>query len=53
MKLKKPSIFALLPAYALSEIKSAFKIGFGICPCRRRPGGIQRATGADDDDVSG
>lgn len=24
----KPSIFALLPAYALSEIKSAFKIGF-------------------------
>ncbi|VUC76845.1 virulence associated secretory protein [Salmonella sp. NCTC 11881] len=28
MKLKKPSIFALLPAYALSEIKSAFKIGF-------------------------
>ena len=26
----KPSIFALLPAYALSEIKSAFKIGFYI-----------------------
>ncbi|KVP30320.1 EscR/YscR/HrcR family type III secretion system export apparatus protein [Burkholderia ubonensis] len=25
---EKPSIFALLPAYALSEIKSAFKIGF-------------------------
>lgn len=24
----QPSIFALLPAYALSEIKSAFKIGF-------------------------
>ncbi|PRP70983.1 EscR/YscR/HrcR family type III secretion system export apparatus protein [Chromobacterium amazonense] len=24
----RPSIFALLPAYALSEIKSAFKIGF-------------------------
>lgn len=24
----KPSIFALLPAYALSELKSAFKIGF-------------------------
>ncbi|ASX26880.1 EscR/YscR/HrcR family type III secretion system export apparatus protein [Candidatus Williamhamiltonella defendens] len=27
---EKPSIFALLPAYALSEIKSAFKIGFYI-----------------------
>lgn len=26
--LDKPSIFSLLPAYALSEIKSAFKIGF-------------------------
>ncbi|KMN36758.1 type III secretion system protein [Chromobacterium sp. LK1] len=25
---EQPSIFALLPAYALSEIKSAFKIGF-------------------------
>ncbi|KVP02864.1 EscR/YscR/HrcR family type III secretion system export apparatus protein [Burkholderia ubonensis] len=25
---EKPSIFALLPAYALSEIQSAFKIGF-------------------------
>ncbi|AUH53606.1 EscR/YscR/HrcR family type III secretion system export apparatus protein [Chromobacterium sp. ATCC 53434] len=25
---EEPSIFALLPAYALSEIKSAFKIGF-------------------------
>ncbi|POB00612.1 EscR/YscR/HrcR family type III secretion system export apparatus protein [Chromobacterium sinusclupearum] len=25
---ERPSIFALLPAYALSEIKSAFKIGF-------------------------
>lgn len=24
----EPSLFALLPAYALSEIKSAFKIGF-------------------------
>lgn len=27
-ELEKPSIFSLLPAYALSEIKSAFKIGF-------------------------
>ncbi|EAC0142178.1 SPI-1 type III secretion system export apparatus protein SpaP [Salmonella enterica subsp. enterica serovar Ajiobo] len=27
-EIEKPSIFALLPAYALSEIKSAFKIGF-------------------------
>ncbi len=26
----EPSLFALLPAYALSEIKSAFKIGFYI-----------------------
>lgn len=25
---REPSLFALLPAYALSEIKSAFKIGF-------------------------
>jgi type III secretion protein R len=25
---RQPSLFALLPAYALSEIKSAFKIGF-------------------------
>ncbi|CAG9435527.1 TPA: EscR/YscR/HrcR family type III secretion system export apparatus protein [Providencia alcalifaciens] len=28
--LDEPSIFSLLPAYALSEIKSAFKIGFYI-----------------------
>lgn len=27
-EVEKPSIFSLLPAYALSEIKSAFKIGF-------------------------
>lgn len=27
-ELEKPSLFSLLPAYALSEIKSAFKIGF-------------------------
>lgn len=27
-ELERPSILALLPAYALSEIKSAFKIGF-------------------------
>jgi len=26
----EPSLFALLPAYALSEIKSAFRIGFFI-----------------------
>ncbi|MGL5265516.1 MAG: SPI-1 type III secretion system export apparatus protein SpaP, partial [Plesiomonas shigelloides] len=27
-EIERPSILALLPAYALSEIKSAFKIGF-------------------------
>lgn len=54
-EIEKPSIFALLPAYALSEIKARLKLVFiSICPLSSSTGGIQRATGAgDDDDESG
>ena len=50
------SIFSLLPAYALSEIKSAFIIGFYIyLPlCRSGSGYIQRSVNVRyDDDESG